>query len=56
MANYKVRLRNEDLIRLIVQLSEQLEASTVSELINSLENGGELGFNIIVKKNINVRA
>jgi hypothetical protein len=52
MSAHKIRLKNEDLIRLILQINEQLEANTVEELINALENGPELSLNLLIKTNI----
>jgi len=55
MVFHKIKLTNEDLIRLILQLNEKLEANTVEELISALENGEELDLNLVIKTNIKVQ-
>ena len=55
MGTHKVKLKNEDLIRLILKINERLEANTVQELISSLEDGEELDLNILVKTNVEVQ-
>jgi hypothetical protein len=54
MANHQIRLKNEDLIRLIIQINEKIEANTVDELITALENGEELGLNIVLRTSLKI--
>ncbi|MBW2995341.1 hypothetical protein KY312_03235 [Candidatus Woesearchaeota archaeon] len=55
MGTHKIKLRNEDLIRLILQINERLEAKTVDELISLLEDGKELDLNVVVKTNVQLK-
>jgi len=54
MEVHKIRLKNEDIIRLILQINEKLEANTVDELISALENGDELDLNMLIKANVRI--
>jgi len=56
MTVHKINLTNEDLIRLILQINEKLEANTVQELISALENGEELNLNVVIKTNITLKS